>query len=261
MSNYAKRIKMQINIEAVIDRHMPDKYTPYQYEIIDTDPLIDISKNRMFSDPEPFIGEVIDYNPQFMFIKVEPLVYRAVYILFATDIPEVGSKVKITPYARRHFNGERTDSYLNSLKSEEEIRLAQWYRQDYAFLPIKNVTNPLIQSIIDGIEGMKAPDDFRTIAEMLVDANASNFEIVESGLDKNANVLPGIKFQVNSPKFTGELFISSNPDATYFNLQASQKGTIVINETSFWRRELGKRVASIIDDQSWRKTIIEVLSK
>lgn len=262
MFDYAKRIKTHIDIRAVIDNYLPNQYTKYEFQIIDTNPLINTNSWHLYSDPEPFVGEVIDYVPEFMFIKVAPLSFRAVYLPYATEVPKVGCKVKVTPYARRNFDGERTDSYINSLKSHRDMVLAKWYGYHEAHLPISRVVSPLLQSIIDGIQAMPAPDGFRTIAEMLVDANASQFAVNDPGLNKDADFLPGIKFHVNTSKFTGELLISCNRAGTLLNLEARQSKVkvIVINEVNFEWRELGQKIASAIDDESWRKTIIEVLS-
>lgn len=61
-------------------------------------------------DPQPAEGLVIALTDEAFIVKTDRTSFVAVDRVLATESPDIGDKVRVTPYIRRDFVGERLDA-------------------------------------------------------------------------------------------------------------------------------------------------------
>lgn len=239
-------------------------------------------------DSQPFKGKVALIHHSFILIQEEDSKNKFVIVdrAYLDQVPEQGTKVEVIPYARRHFNGQRID------ESEKEVRtLADGtaYTVTKMMLggtttelplpvPKENIQCPELLALIEQLEQLPAPDGFRCISHLLVDAGAKDFTINDPKASDITNSPPSISFRVANAKFNGQVtigydrgadtyFIQLNP-ATLISTQAcvvredSSLAETTAHEsmevTDVYFDELGIRLAELIDDRAWQ--VIKVKS-
>lgn len=205
------------------------------------------------ADMPPFEGEVVFIDDNSIVIK-ESLAYEIYVIVakaLATQVPEVGSKVRVTPYFRRNFDGSRADGCLcdNGINSA--------YDCPYAFgksttLPFERPAGYYMGYLYDQLNQLKAPDNVRNIAQLLVDASARDFIVFDH--DDDVEVPARIEFFVSTDKFTGKVSVLYE-HITDLYLIFLWDGDDVVASSRFTSEAL----ADLIDDGSWNKIQIEVI--
>lgn len=96
-----------------------------------------------------------------------------------TTVPDEGAKVHVQPYARRRFDGlradtpeERTEMTSDGIPYTVKTHILG---SAPAKLPIPEPQCMELGQLIQQLEEMPAPDGFRRITHMLVDAGARDF--------------------------------------------------------------------------------------
>ncbi len=64
----------------------------------------------MSVDHKPITGKVVDVTSPWVVVKDAPTHFVMVHEALLRELPEVGTKVTVTPYARRKFDGTRLDA-------------------------------------------------------------------------------------------------------------------------------------------------------
>lgn len=239
-------------------------------------------------DPQPFKGKVTLIHNDFILIQEEGSKNKFVIVdrAYLDNLPELGAKVEVIPYARRHFNGQRID------EPEKEVRtLADGtaYTVTKMLLggtttelplpvPKEQIQCPELLALVEQLEQLPAPDGFRCISHLLVDAGAKDFTLNDPKASDIKKSPPSISFRVANAKFIGEVTIGYDRGAdTYFiqirptklispadcvAMEDSSLAKTTANEsmeiTDVYFDELGLRLAELIDDGAWQ--VIKVKS-
>jgi hypothetical protein len=119
--------------------------------------------------------------------------------------------VQVEPYARRRFDGLRADT------PEEETAFTAdgkpYTVQRFvlgsapAKLPIPEPRCPELQELIQQMEQLPAPDGYRRITHLLVDAGARDFTWVDPLPKDIIATPPAIAFTVATAKFQGRVTV------------------------------------------------------
>ena len=120
-----------------------------------------------------------------------------------TEVPDNGAKVQVEPYARRRFDGLRADT-----PEEEPHSLPTASRTVQRFvlgsasakLPIPQPVAPAAGTD-PAMEQLPAPDGYRRITHLLVDAGARDFTWVDPLPNDIIATPPAIAFTVATAKF------------------------------------------------------------
>src|SRR5579859_4639401 len=151
---------VQERIRLLASDHMPRNATRYGCTIYD-----DKSTLSNFIDPEPFEGMVIDVNDVAIFIKTARAGFAAVDKALTNQQVSVGSKVLVTPYARRRFDGKRADTPKEELCRDSdgtEVIRKTWVLGDVTVrLPLPKARCAHLVRLIKHLETLPAPDGFR----------------------------------------------------------------------------------------------------
>ena len=228
----------------------------FSYQIVDFSVPFNVFGFRI--DPEPFEGNVVayDYGGQLMLIKLggKPL-YRVLDLAHVTSKPAIGKKVRITPYARRDWNGERLDK-PNVV--EGISRNGKPYRTYETILggrelklPIPETSNFELNELVKQLEMLPAPDGFRNIVHLLADANATQFEVNE----KNQS----IAFYVDTQKHQGKVEIVYDRASDSYAVILTSDGIVNDEVDDIYFDRLGSALSYLIDDLEWRKIKVEVI--
>jgi hypothetical protein len=250
---------------AVAGRHLPSNARRYSYLTVDAEPPV----NAMLgckADYKPIAGKVVDAIDGAIVVKTARTDFALVSHEILPFIPDVGSTVRITPYARRLFDGSRLDAPLvehqtleNGLKIQTRtIRLGD----NRTPLPVQAERSTYLQDLIRQIEEMKAPDGFRTVAQMLVDANATAFMVVDpSDNDDIIATRPEISFSVCTSRFKGRVSVVywRVPDLYHVHFAPESGQSEEVADVDFM--SLGGVLCDRIDDGEWRMAKVEIERK
>lgn len=240
-------------------------------------------------DPQPFKGKAALIHHSFILIQEEGSKNKFVIVdkAYLDNLPELGAKVEVTPYARRHFNRQRIDEPEREVRTladgTEYVMTKMMLGGTTTELPSplskEQIQCPELLALIEQLEQLPAPDGFRCISNLLVDAGAKDFTINDPKASDITKSPPSISFVVNNTKFNGKVtvgydrgadtyFIQLNP-ATLISTQAcvvredSSLAETTAHEpmevTDVYFDELGLRLAELTDDGSWQVTRIKSL--
>lgn len=219
---------------------------------------------------------------------------------YLDKLPELDTKVEVIPYARRHFNGQRIDEPEKEIQTLPDgttytvTKMMLGGTTTELPLPISKeyIQCPELLALIEQLEQLPAPDGFRCISHLLVDAGAREFTINDPKTSDITHSPPSISFTVGNAKFNGKVTIAYDRGAdTYFiqtypaklvstedestiavTLETSLETTTVTTPeldttepievmqiTDVYFDELGARLAELIDDGAWQVIKIKVL--
>lgn len=265
--NKLDRDQVQSSLAQIIRPLIPRNCSRYQYRFCEL--LPQPNALGFCSDPQPFTGKVVFINEVFVLIKRANTRNQFVIVdmAYVDAVPNVGNQVEITPYARHDFNGKRVD------EPEKEIQTlpdGTQYEVTKMMLGGKSITLPLpipkeqIQSpellaLIEQLENLPAPDGFRLISHLLVDAGATDFTINDPDT-LNTDTPPSISFSVSNQKFQGKVAIVYNFGSDTYSLwlyPATDNQPTEIDNVYF--DELGIRLVEAIDDFAWQVIKVKVL--
>jgi len=215
-------------------------------------------------DPQPAEGRVVALTDEAFIVKTGRTSFVAVARMLATLIPTVGDKVRVTPYIRRDFAGERLDTPKTESRQTPD-------GQSYAVTTVTLDGNtlriplqvapqcPYLADLVEQLEIMPTPDGLRTIANMLVDAKAREIEIVDPDDEHLIATPPEISFAVDTGKFSGRIAILYDRGYDLYAVELRADGTVATRIEVVDVTSLAEVVADLIDDEKWRRTRVEIL--
>lgn len=223
------------------------------------------NKRGIFIDPIPFVGKVVHYNEQMMIVKTKSTEYMAVALDYVTCRPKRGTKVLVTPYARRQFGGTRCDRYEAEIQGDNikhyVITQEALYPMDPTYFPIDNLHSKsnLFKNLIKNMQTLFAHHGLRNLVHILVDANAKNFKFVDPVVNYGGSY-PYMECEVNTQKYKGLVKIWIYDNGHEFGISFSNGNCVLGSENRIPFEQLGERLEERIDDGKWRKIKINILN-
>ncbi len=221
-------------------------------------------------DPRPFTGKIIAYEEGGMIIKEgRKNIFSIVDMELATQHPPIGTEVEVVPYARRRFDGLRTDAPKTEARyttSDGHVVTSQVMvlGGQSVKIPLPQPQCPELAELKQQLELLPAPDGHRRITHMLVDANARDFSMCDPKPDNIIKTPPTIYCTVSTQKFEGDLAIIYDRGKDTYVLEISGSGNgMEIKERvdDVFFDDLGERIFNLIDDESWQKITVNILSQ
>jgi len=126
-------------------------------------------------------------------------------------------------------------------------------------LPLPAPRCPELAELIAQIENLPAPDGFRRIANLLVDAQARNFYCVDPAQDHIIDTPPAIGFDVDTGKFSGRVGVLYDRTLDLYVVELRHGGDLVAREEQVDFSALGGTLERLIDDGAWRRIRIILL--
>lgn len=250
-------------LRQVLLKHVPSNCRRFDYKIFDGVPC-DRNMLGFIPDSKPCEGKVIEILDDFFLVKIKRTAFCIVDKSLATAIPSVGDIVQITPYARRDFDGQHSDTpkkEIRTLSDGSQYSITSvMIGGTTTHLPLSEPKCPELAQLKEQIEMMPAPDGFRKVAHLLVDANARDFSMVDPEPDDIFKTPPAIRCHVKTTRFEGELAIIYERGSDTYSIALSQADKLIEQIDDVYFDELGQRLADLIDDELWLQIKVEVLS-
>jgi len=109
------------------------------------------------------------------------------------------------------------------------------------------------------MENLPAPDGFRKITHLLVDANARDFSLVDPKPDDMIRTPPAINFTVSTAKFAGQVSVLYDRGGDVYVVELHQNGALVERRDEVYFDDLGAVLTDLIDDGRWQRIEISIL--
>ena len=258
MDTQAIRARMPV----LVADHVPRNVRTFKFNIFDGQPKV--STWGFHIDPKPFEAKVIADTGEAIVVKIGRAEFAVLDRTLLTEVPVEGAKVQVQPYARRRFDG------LRAVTPEERTEYAAdgtpYTVQTHvlgsapAKLPLPQPRCPELQELINQLEQLPAPDGFRHITHLLVDAGARDFAVVDPLPDDIIKTPPTISFTVATAKFQGQVTLLYERADDLYAIELNRDGELVERIDQVFFDSLGETLEQLIDDGSWRRIRVQCLS-
>lgn len=216
-------------------------------------------------------GTVVFCSPDFYILKTGRAEFKYVDPAILREALIEGSKVRITPYRRRRFNGTLMSEPERIEKDGACVVRTYEIGKRHADIPVPAPTSVYTQQMIELLHHGKCTDGVRVISNLLVDCKATNFKLEEppevdpeTGESLGPWVDPQVRFDCKTEKFTGEATIGvdvgsdtyyvelKKPDSEGF-LQPHAKCEGLLFD------QMAETLETLLCDGNWRYAEVTVL--
>jgi hypothetical protein len=214
----------------------------------------------------------VEYScPDFYIIKTGRANFKYVDPAILRQPLIVGSKVRITPYLRRRFNGTLFTDPERTERDGFAVVNTYAIGQTHAEIPIERPTVVYTEQMLQLLHHGKCTDGIRVISNLLVDCNAKNFKLQEppkddpeSGEPLGPWVDPQIRFDCKTDKFTGEVTVGVDvgSDTYYVELKKPDSEGVLQPHTkceNILFDQLAETLEILLCDGNWRYAEVTVL--
>ncbi|MGD9729921.1 MAG: GTPase [Nitrospiraceae bacterium] len=257
MNTQAIRSQMQ----TLVCGHVPSNARRFKFAIYDGEPKV--SALGFHVDPQPFEGKVIAITDEAIVVKTGRTEFAALDRALVTDLPGIGAKVQVYPYVRRRFDGQRADTPEERTDTGSDGR--PYTVKTYvlgsapAKLPIPQPSCPELRELVNQLEQLHAPDGFRRITHLLVDAGARDFSWVDPLPDDIFKTPPAVSFAVITAKFQGQVTVLYERGSDLYAIELRRGVELIERIDSVFFDSLGETLERLIDDGTWRQIRVVVL--
>lgn len=241
--------------------HVPSNVRSFKFNIFDGQPKV--STLGFHIDPKPFEGKVIATTDEAIVLKTGRAEFAVLDRALVTEVPDEGAKVQVEPYARRRFDGLRADTPEEETAFTADGKPYTVRRfvlgSAPANLPIPDPRCPELQELIQQMEQLPAPDGFRRITHMLVDAGARDITWVDPLPKDIIATPPAISFTVATAKFQGRVTVLYERGPDLYAVELRRDGALVERVDEVFFDALGETLERLIDDGNWRRIRVQRL--
>lgn len=246
---------------SLVTGHVPRNVRSFKYRVFDDQPQ---SSTLGFAiDPRPFDGKVVAANDDAIVVRLKPSEFAVLDPSLVTTVPSEGDKVHVRPYARRRFDGLRADTPEEHTEMTSDgipyTVKTHILGSAPARLPIPAPQCTELGQLIQQLEEMPAPDGFRRITHMLVDAGARDFTWVDPKPSRIIETPPAISFAVSTTKFEGQVTILYDRGGDTYVVELRRDGEPVDRHDEVYFDMLGEVLERLIDDGRWRMIDVSVI--
>jgi len=252
---------LESQLQTLVGPYLPRNARGFNYRVVDS--LPQPSMLGIVFDPKPFDGKIVALTDEMIIVKTACTQFAVIDRSLASVVPDEGSKVFVRPYARRRFDGLRADTpeERTEIDSDGTPHTVSTHILGAApaKLPVPKPQCLELAQLIEQMENLPAPDGFRKITHLLVDANARDFSVVDP---KPADIIrtpPTIYFTVSTAKFAGQVSVLYDRGADVYVVELHQNGELVVRRDEVYFDDLGAVLADLIDDGTWRQIVVDVI--
>lgn len=247
---------------SLVAGHVPRNVRSIKYRVFDDQPQP--SALGFAFDPQPFDGKVVAATDDAIVVKLKPSEFAVLDPNLVTAVPSEGAKVHVQPYARHRFDGLRADTPEVITEKTSDGTPYTITRHILgsapAKLPIPEPQCPELGDLIQQLEQLPAPDRFRRITHLLVDAGACDFTWVDPTPDKIIETPPAISFTVETTKFAGRVTVLYDRAGDVYAVELRRDDELVDRHDEVYFDSLGEVLERLIDDGRWRQIEVSVTS-
>lgn len=212
-------------------------------------------------DLKPQEGKVVELSNNWILLKTSLKEFFVAETELLEFIPEVGSKVIITPYARRRFDGMRLDDPISSDGFGRVYHLTASVSH-ITTLPKSEFKTHYLQQLVEQLEVLPMRDGYRKISQAMIDYGALEGVEVDNPSDgeMSETFCPAIRFRVKTGMLDGWLQIKYLRWRDTYSMQtlSDDKAVIMDNVDDVYFDDLGERIAELVDDDTWLIAKVEI---
>jgi hypothetical protein len=253
---------IRAQMPTLVSGHVPRNIRRFKFNIFDGQPKV--STLGFHIDPQPFEGKVIATTDEAIVVKTGRTEFAVLDRALVTAVPDEGAKVQVQPYARRRFDGLRADTPEQRTEYTGDghpyVVTTHVLGSAPAKLPIPQPRCPELQELIDQLEQLPAPDGFRRITHLLVDAGARDFTWVDPLPNDIIKTPPAISFTVATRKFEGQVTVLYERGDDLYAVELHRDGELIERVDEVFFDMLGEILERLIDDGSWRQIHVAIVS-
>lgn len=249
-------------VRSVVGKHLPR--TARSYRVATYTGEASVSSLGLQLDLSPFEGKVVEVTEAWILMKAgRAAEFFVVSHSLVDNVPAVGDSVRITPYARRGFDGRRLDSPKVAI--DNGVRIQSFVLGEHrSRLPLDTETLvcPELCEMVDQIEQLRAPDGVRRLAQVLVDAGAGSMPIayVDPAPEDIIAKPPSLKFRVHTAKTDGWIEYRYDRGLDAYDMALTDLGDALLKEAkSVFFDQIAEITTDWIDDGAWRVAKVEIL--
>lgn len=250
-------------MQSLVRGHVPSNARSFKFNIFDGQPKV--STLGIHIDLKPFEGKVITRTEDAIVVKTGRIEFAVLDRTLVTEDPDEGALVQVEPYARHRFDGLRADTPEE--RTEYTADGKPYKLQTYilgsapARLPIPQPSCPELQELIRQLEELPAPDGFRRITHLLVDAGARDFTWVDPPPKDIIATPPAISFNTSTAKFDGRVTVQYERADGLYAIVLSHDGELVERVDGVFFDTLGDVLLRLIDNGSWCRIRVRTIQK
>ena len=258
------RQAIRTELPSIVAAHVPKNQRKFTFRFYDGTP----AQNAfgMNVDLKPFEGKVIAVTEVAIVVKSGRAEFAVIDLALASLRPEIGVNVLVTPYFRRDFQGERLDKPQR--REEEPVdgepRLTEVViviGGQKLVLPLPQIQCQFVTDMKGQLETLLAPDGFRTLANLLADAKASDFEIIDPDDENLIATPPEISCAVQTEKFVGRVALVYEAAADLYRIELREGSNVLFSVGDVDFTSVGATLERLLDDGKWRQIQIQTLTR
>lgn len=251
-------------LKGVVSKHVASNARAYSFTVYCGEANVSSALGFQI-DLSPQEGKVVDGDQDWLLLKTA----RSKFFVCAKSLletqPSLGDTVRITPYARRGFDGRRLDEPREEDRGDGLAVRVMVIGENVSRLPIdkKSLQSEYLKDMIDQVERMPAKDGIRKLGQVLVDAGAYLEKVCyKDPLDEDIIAMPPtLQFRVKTDKHDGYLNIVYDRALDLYRLDLVEYGSrdIVGQVDMVDLISMPGVIADLVDDGKWRIAKVEVL--
>lgn len=252
-------------VRSVIGKHLPRTARKYKLAVYTGEATVSAVLGVQI-DLNPAEGKVIELTDDWILIKLGRAAEFFVAARNMVDkIPELDATIRITPYARRGFDGRRLDAPRTEQSGEGVVIQSYTFGASGAVLPIDKASLrcPELRSLLDYLEQFDAGDGVRCLSQVLVDAGAWQHPVayVDPLPEDITAKPPSVKFRVSTAKADGWLEYRYDRAMDVFRLSLTDAdGNNIMQAEGVHFDDLTGITVDWIDDGTWRIAKVEIMA-
>lgn len=249
-------------LHTVAGKHLPRNARRYSFRVYSNERAI--NGLGFQTDLSPVEGKLVEIGESFVAIKAA----RAEFFVCAKDlmesVPDIGAVVRVTPYARRKFDGSRLDSPVVEEHGTYRTSIVK-IGERVSPIPIDKTAlkSEYLKDMICQVEELPAPDGIRTLAQLLIDAGAATESVTfEDPVDGDViSKPPMLEFRIASQKWSGYLQLIYDRASDLYRVQLTEpeRANVEVDIEDVDFTSLGEVIANLVDDGLWRVAKVEIL--
>ncbi|CAJ4402351.1 Uncharacterised protein [Burkholderia pseudomallei] len=254
---------LRTQLPALVGPFLPRNVRSFNFRVYDDQPAV--SAMGFVIDPQPFEGKVVAKTDHAIIVQIARAQFAVVDRHLASNDPEEGAKIAVTPYARHHFDGTRLDAPVEETRHTED---GQPYTIKSVILggsttklPVPTPQCPELAALIEQLEQLPAPDRFRRISHLMVDAGARDFVCVDPKPEDIIATPPSVSFSVKTAKLDGRVTTLYDRGLDAYAIELRRDDSLVERVDEVYVDMLGEVLERLIDDGRWRQIRIDVLAQ
>ncbi len=251
-------------VHSVARRHLPATARRYSLAVYVGEATVNTTIGIRI-DLRPVEGKVVELTDEWILLKIGRAAELFVVARDLVDVvPALGALVRITPYARRGFDGRRLDAPTEQT-ADGGLRVQSYILgESCSRLPIDKASlkSQYLRAMIDQVEALPAGDGMRRMSQVLVDAGAwmHPVEFIDPHDHDIIATPPALKFRVATAKHDGGFEIRYDRAAdTYDLFLTGHDGGIVKQFEGALVDDIAGIAVEWLDDGSWRIAKVDVL--